>query len=399
MCAMISLSDYTYHLPDERIARYPLAERDQSKLLVYQNGQITHRQFSDLAESLPDKSILFFNDTKVIPARLHFKKETGALIEVFLLDPVAPASLVQQAMEETGEATWHCAIGNLKRWPVGSRLRLQHQTLTLEATLADAEKQWVTLRWTPEHLTFSEVMVETGKIPLPPYLHRDAEESDKERYQTVYSQAAGAVAAPTAGLHFTDRVFSTLDERSIRRDFLTLHVSAGTFQPVKVANAAEHQMHAEQVIVSRANIETLLSANGPVVAVGTTSMRTLESLYWYGVKLIDNPDAPFVIAQSEPYQRPCILTPENALEAVLQKMVRSGVDRITGSTSIYIMPGYQFRVCRGLITNFHQPASTLLLLIAAFVGEDWRAIYQAALDADYRFLSYGDSSLLFPKNR
>jgi S-adenosylmethionine:tRNA ribosyltransferase-isomerase len=393
---MIALSDYTYDLPDERIARYPLAERDQSRLLVYDRGQIRHNRFTDLPHNLPAKSRLFFNDTKVIPARLLFQKDTGATIEVFLLDPVEPTTLVQHAMETTGEATWRCAIGNLKRWPNGVTLKLLHEGLTLEATLADRERQLVHLCWQPATLTFAEVMVETGKIPLPPYLHREAEASDRDRYQTIYSRAAGAVAAPTAGLHFTGRVLESLDRQGFVRDFLTLHVSAGTFQPVKVTNAAEHLMHAEQVIVTRHNIETLMGADGPVIAVGTTSMRTLESLYWYGVKLMQNPEATFAIGQTEPYQGQPEVPRETALEAVWQKMQQVGADRITGSTSIYIMPGYRFRISEGLITNFHQPASTLLLLIAAFIGEDWRTVYRAALDNGYRFLSYGDSSLLMP---
>ncbi len=390
----IKIQDFSYDLPDDRIALYPLAERDRSKLLVYRKGEIIHSNFKLLENFLPENSVLFLNNTKVIPARLLFKKETGAVIEIFLLDPVWPSPIVALAMEVKAKAQWHCTIGNLKRWPANSELKITTDKFSLEAKLVDREKGTVEFAWTPA-LSFAEVVQKAGAIPLPPYLHRAAEPSDKERYQTVYSKKDGAVAAPTAGLHFTENVFASLQNKNILTDYLTLHVSAGTFQPVKAEDATEHIMHNEQVVITRQNIENLLT-NKTITAVGTTSMRTLESIYWYGVKLLSDDSSPFVIHQQDAYT----LTPssrEDALRAVLEKMQEENTDQILGETSIYIIPGYQFRIVDAVITNFHQPGSTLILLVAAFVGEDWRKIYQEALANDYRFLSYGDSSLLFRK--
>ena len=391
----IKISDYTYDLPEERIAFHPLQERDQSKLLVYQNGNVQHSNFSKLSEFLPSNSILFYNNTKVIPARLIFKKETGAEIEIFLLDPVWPSPIVALAMNAKQTSRWHCTIGNLKRWKENSKLKIKNSKLELEATLVDREKSNVELEWTPSDLTFSEVVKLCGDIPLPPYIDRKTERADVERYQTIYSKEDGAVAAPTAGLHFTEKVFNSLKEKNIAFDYLTLHVSAGTFQPVKVQNATEHSMHEEQIIVTRQNIQTLLKEKA-VVAVGTTSLRTMESVYWYGVKLSTDPTSKFLISQTDAYELKPV-DKAKALNAVLKKMDDENTDLLIGETSIYILPGYEFKTCDALITNFHQPGSTLMLLVAAFVGSDWRKIYSAALENSYRFLSYGDSSLLFRK--
>ncbi len=391
----IDMEDYVYDLPPGSIANYPLPERDQSKLLVYKDGAITHSQFSRLHEFLPDNSILFFNDTRVIPARLIFQKDTGAEIEIFLLNPLRPSTLMVEAMQATGLVRWQCSIGNLKRWTKGVSLARKNVNCTLEATLIDREEGVVEFGWSPAVLSFAEVISLTGVTPLPPYLKRKAEPGDRERYQTVYSNVEGAVAAPTAGLHFTERVLHQIKQQGILIDFLTLHVSAGTFQPVKVQNAVEHEMHAEQVIVSKDNIRHLLMPGKKVLAAGTTSLRTLESLYWYGVKLLAQPNAEFNITQHEPYQlKGNAATRHESFHAIADMMQRKELTFITGETSIYILPGYEFRVCDGLITNFHQPGSTLLLLVAAFVGDYWKKIYRQALDNDYRFLSYGDGSLL-----
>jgi S-adenosylmethionine:tRNA ribosyltransferase-isomerase len=390
----LNINDFTYELPADRIALYPLEKRDQSKLLVYQHGTIVHERFHSLINFLPDNALLFFNDTKVIPARLHFAKETGATIEIFLLHPVTPSSLVAEAMQAQTQSSWKCTIGNLKRWKDDVLIK-ELGNSTLEARLLNREEGIVEFRWT-ENISFAEIITRSGETPLPPYLKRKPESTDRDRYQTVYAQYEGAVAAPTAGLHFTEDVLQALKLKGIATDYVTLHVSAGTFQPVKVQNAAEHTMHNEQVLVSQNNINNLLQSKF-IIPVGTTSMRTLESLYWYGVKLLENPEAIFTIQQHDPYQPYTSLpSAQQALEAVAAYMDRNQLDILTGETSIYIMPGYTFRICNGLVTNFHQPGSTLILLVAAFVGDNWKTIYQQALTNSYRFLSYGDSSLLLP---
>lgn len=390
----LNTEDYSYPLSPERIAVYPLEARDQSKLLVYHNGSITHERFNSLAANLPEHAFLFFNDTKVIPARLHFTKGTGAEIEIFLLNPITPSTLMVQAMQAQHGCTWKCAIGNLKRWKEGTVLAKSMNEIDLEARLQDRAEGIVEFRWNTSH-SFAEIINLSGETPLPPYINRKLENADRERYQTIYSHHEGAVAAPTAGLHFTPRVFDSLKEKNIQTDFLTLHVSAGTFQPIKVKNAAEHTMHNEQLVVKKENVENLLR-NSFVVPVGTTSMRTIESIYWYGVKLLSSPDISFKIDQGDPYATGSFPSKEESLSAVLDYMNVNRVDEITGETSIYIVPGYKFRICKALITNFHQPGSTLILLVAAFIGENWKKVYQSALDNNYRFLSYGDSSLLIP---
>lgn len=397
----VSLEDYLYQLPEEAIAKHPLPQRDQSRLLVYQQGDIDHRIFRELPDLLPADSQLFFNNTKVIPARMQFHKESGARIEIFLLQAVAPSTIISEVLSQTQSCSWLCMIGNQKRWKEGSCLErvliYGGKKINISACLEDKEKGLVRFHWNPAGVSFAELVEVAGEVPLPPYLNRKAEESDKPRYQTVYSKAEGAVAAPTAGLHFTPEVLQKLEAKGISMDFLTLHVSAGTFRPIK-GKVEHHPMHREQIIINRQNLHHLLSVNRKVIAVGTTSMRTLESLYWYGVKLISDPAAPFFISREEAYEPEDAKLPEakEAFEAVLRKMEREEKEEIWGETEIFIIPGYTFRVCKGIITNFHQPESTLILLIAAFVGKDWEKIYQEALEKGYRFLSYGDSSLLLP---
>jgi S-adenosylmethionine:tRNA ribosyltransferase-isomerase len=392
----ISISDYTYELPPERIASDPLAKRDQSKLLVYQGGKIVHSKFDQLTRFLPGNSTLFFNDTKVIPARIIFTKDTGASIELFLLNPHWP-HLVHEAMQATGSVQWHCAIGNLKRWTSASGdLIKESGDKVLRAKLIDRDAGLVEFSWSSQ-ITFAEILNNTGDTPLPPYIKRTATSADRERYQTVYSHLSGAVAAPTAGLHFTADILSELTRAGHLCDFLTLHVSAGTFQPVKTSNAVDHPMHTEQILVTLKNLDHLLMPDRKIVAVGTTSLRTLESLYWYGVKLLENPEAEFSILKLDPYSNgKKVPAPAEAFSAVRELMYQKNLTSLSGETSILILPGYLFKSCQALITNFHQPGSTLMLLVAAFVGPDWRRIYAEALSGDYRFLSYGDSSLLVP---
>lgn len=393
----ILIQDYTYDLPEEKIALRPVSPRDQSRLLVYKKGNISHKNFSDIPDSLPDHSLLIFNDTRVIPARILFEKETGAVIEVFLLNPVSPSDILSIALDCRNKVTWKCAIGNLKRWSAGLVLNRPSGPHMLNAHLISREEGLVEFTWEPSDLSFAEIIHQSGAIPLPPYIHRKIEKGDESSYQTVYSHHEGAVAAPTAGLHFTENVMEQLKARGIKTDFLTLHVSAGTFMPVKVGNVLDHKMHQEQVVVRKETLLRLLEPGNQIIAVGTTSMRTLESLYWYGADLVKNPDAPFLIEPLQPYRNdrelPSLI---ESITAILKHMQNSDLEEIKGFTSIFIFPGYTFRVCRGLITNFHQPQSTLLLLIAAWIGPDWKRVYDEALANNYRFLSYGDSSLLLP---
>jgi S-adenosylmethionine:tRNA ribosyltransferase-isomerase len=394
---MIDINDYRYELPEERIALYPLPERDNSKLLIYRQGELQHSTFRNLVEFLPANSFLFFNDTKVIPARVHFKKDTGAEIEIFLLSPIEPSPIVSQAMTAATTTTWTCTIGNLKRWKDGTVLEKTLGGITLRAHLVDRANATVRFSWS-QAISFAEVISKAGETPLPPYLRRKAESSDRERYQTIYSHYEGAVAAPTAGLHFTEQVFQELKKKNIHHDFLTLHVSAGTFQPVKVDDADQHTMHHEQIVITRKNLDNLLEQNQCIIPVGTTSMRTLESLYWFGLKLLKNENAAFDVSQDDPYHDHGTLpTTREAIEAVKKIFELRNIEALGGSTAIFIKPGYSFKVCHGLITNFHQPGSTLMLLVAALVGPDWKKIYNSALENNYRFLSFGDSSLLLPE--
>jgi len=392
----IDLNDYSYLLPENRIAKHPLDKRDESKLLHYRQGEIKHHTFKQLPELLPDHSTLFFNNTKVIHARLVFHKSSGARIEVFLLEPISPHKDVATAMSTRSSVVWKCMIGNLKRWKKDDILTLEFNNLRLEAVIQNHQDQTVELTWNSNH-TFAEVVEKAGEIPLPPYLRRNTTETDKISYQTVYSKNEGAVAAPTAGLHFTATVLEELEDKGFHKSFLTLHVSAGTFQPINVKNVEDHPMHSEQVIITKKSVEDLLNCQGSRIAVGTTSMRTLESLYWYGVKLKLNEDTDFFIEKLYPYEKKGNeVTLSEALNAVLDHMDKENLVEISGATEIFLFPGYEFRIVQGLITNFHLPGSTLILLIAAFIGEGWKTVYEQALDNNYRFLSYGDSSLLIP---
>lgn len=396
----INLADYHYELPEECIAKFPLEKRDESKLLIYnQQAQIVHSQFKHITTYLSSTDTLFFNDTKVIPARLYFQKHTGAVVEIFLLNPIYPVE-VHSAMLATNQCTWACAIGNLKRLrnePVLERkVSINGQEITLKAELQDYEKQVIRFAWNDAIISFAELLTYIGEVPLPHYLKREAEESDKENYQTVYARNEGAVAAPTAGLHFTENLLENIQKQGIKLDYLTLHVAGGTFQPIRHEKVIEHPMHAEQMIISQQNVENLLDSKN-IIAVGTTSMRTLESLYWYGVKLMSMSDTLFKIAKLMPYRYEAELLPsrQEALQEVLNYMKNNKLEKISGETEIMIVPSYPFQVCDALITNFHLPSTTLILLVAAFVGEAWQKIYQEALENNYRFLSFGDSSLLF----
>ena len=397
----ISISDYAYELPDAKIAKYPLAERDQSKLLVWKKGRIQDVRFRNLPEYLPSNSLLIFNNTKVIRARLHFQKETGAKIEIFCLDPHEPADY-QLAFQTTQSCVWKCMIGNQKKWK-GEKLRkiirIDQTEIELCAEQTDPEnnKSLIRFSWNNPDFEFSRIIENAGSLPIPPYLNRETEQSDLERYQTVYSKIKGSVAAPTAGLHFTEKVFNHLTEDGHELAELTLHVGAGTFQPVKSERIADHEMHAEQLYLSRDFLNKLIHHKGKKIAVGTTSIRTLESLYWLGVQAYQQSEIDLEnlkVSQWEAYQENENELPVNtALNALLSLLDRHQTDYLSASTQIIIVPGYRFRIVDGLITNFHQPQSTLLLLISAYLGDDWRKIYDHALANDYRFLSYGDSNL------
>lgn len=396
----ISIGDYAYELPDAKIAKYPLAERDQSKLLVWKDGRIQDALFQNLPKLLPDNSLLIFNNTKVIRARMHFQKETGAKIELFCLDPNEPADY-QVAFQTTRSCVWKCMIGNQKKWK-GERLkktiRIDGTELELCAEQIDPEnKSLIRFSWNNSDFEFSRVIEHAGSLPIPPYLNRETEQSDLERYQTVYSKIKGSVAAPTAGLHFTENVFAHLQNEGHELAELTLHVGAGTFQPVKSQTISGHEMHSEHFYINRDFLNKLIHHSGKRIAVGTTSVRTLESLYWLGVKVRKDPKISIEdlkISQWEAYQeRDNNLPVEDALIALLALLKRNQAGYLSASTQIIIAPGYRFRIVDGMITNFHQPQSTLLLLISAYLGNDWRKIYEHALANDYRFLSYGDSNL------
>ena len=421
----IHISDYSYALPDERIAKFPMAERDHSKLLLYRHGEVGEDVFYNLPQYLPTGALMVMNNTKVIQARLHFRKvnvrgeHLGALIEVFLLEPAQPADY-EQMFQQTERCQWLCLVGNLKKWKEGP-LTLEHGPLTIQAVRKGevGTSQLIEFQWTGG-CSFAEVIDAIGELPIPPYLNRATQESDKTTYQTVYSKIKGSVAAPTAGLHFTQRVLQDVDARGIEREEVTLHVGAGTFKPVKSATIGEHPMHTEYIAVRRHTIERLIAHDGNAIAIGTTSVRTLESLYYMGLKVLANPDVAeeeLHVSQWEPYESEKLkvkseefLTPEgmseqarrtaasamDALQALLAWMDRHGLTVLHSSTQIIIAPGYDYKIVKMLVTNFHQPQSTLLLLVSAFVHGDWHRIYDYALAHDFRFLSYGDSSLLIP---
>jgi S-adenosylmethionine:tRNA ribosyltransferase-isomerase len=397
----ISMDEYAYDLPDEKIAKYPLSERDQSKLLVWKNGQIQDAPFRNLPKFLPSGSLLIFNNTKVIRARLYFQKETGARIEIFCLDPFEPADY-QISFQTTKSCIWKCMIGNQKKWK-GERLlktiRIDGTEIELYAEQTDPEKNKSHIRfsWNNSNFEFSRIIEHAGSLPIPPYLNRETELSDLERYQTVYSKIKGSVAAPTAGLHFTENVISHLGKDGHELAELTLHVGAGTFQPVKSETISDHEMHSEHFYITRDFLNKLIHHSGKKIAVGTTSVRTLESLYWLGVQAYENPEIntkELKVSQWEAYQKQTSLISANdSIQSLLSLLNRNHTDYLSASTQIIIAPGYLFRIVDGIITNFHQPKSTLLLLISAYLGSDWRRIYDHALSNSYRFLSYGDSNL------
>ena len=402
----IRISEFNYPLPDERIAKFPLPVRDQSKLLLYRHGEVTEDIFTSLPDYLPANSLMIFNNTKVIQARLHFHKETGALIEVFCLEPIQPNDYALN-FQQTEHATWLCMIGNLKKWKEGALKREitvkgKPLTLTAERGACHGTSHWVDFRWNNPEITFADILEVFGELPIPPYLNRETQESDKETYQTVYSKIKGSVAAPTAGLHFTPRVLDALREKGVALEELTLHVGAGTFKPVKSEEIEGHEMHTEYISVNRSTLEKLVAHEGKAIAVGTTSVRTLESLYHIGVTLLHNPNATeedLHVKQWQPYETALetAATPAvDALQAIIAYLDRHHMETLHSSTQIIIAPGYEYRIVKAMVTNFHQPQSTLLLLVSAFLHGDWRKIYDYALAHDFRFLSYGDSSLLIP---
>ncbi|TKK65251.1 S-adenosylmethionine:tRNA ribosyltransferase-isomerase [Ilyomonas limi] len=398
----ILIKEYTYHLPEERIAIHPLPERDRSKLLVYKSGKIDEHTYAQLADCLPADSLLVFNNTKVMAVRLHFTKHTGSTIELFCLEPADDYPDITTAMLQKGKVLWKCLVGGAKKWKE-ERLSCSKENMILTAKKVKQEKDYfiIEFEWNDTTLSFADVLQLLGTIPLPPYLNRVAEQEDEERYQTIYAKYNGSVAAPTAGLHFTENLFEKLQARGIQKDFVTLHVGAGTFKPVKTESIAEHDMHAEFIEVSTAFIEHLIQyLPKTIVAVGTTSLRTIESLYWMGVKVIGNENIlaeNISVMQWEAYHLPQDITPADALQSLLNWMKKMQIEKLITKTKILIAPGYQLRIAKALITNFHQPQSTLLLLIAAIVGDDWKRIYAYALANDFRFLSYGDGSLLWKR--
>ena len=407
----IHISEYNYDLPDERIAKFPMAERDHSKLLVYNHGQVSEDIFYNLPAYLPQGALMVMNNTKVIQARLHFRKANangeplGALIEIFLLEPAQPADY-EQMFQQTDRCSWLCLVGNQKKWKEGALSR----TIDVKGTAVEfratrrgehGTSQWIDFQWSGG-VSFAEILDVMGELPIPPYLNRETQESDKTTYQTVYSKIKGSVAAPTAGLHFTERVLQAVDARGIEREEVTLHVGAGTFRPVKSDTIGQHDMHTEYIAVRRHTLERLLAHHCEAIAVGTTSVRTLESLYYMGLKVMAHPDLAedqLHVNQWEPYDVGCKkedVGSVEAIQALYDWMVRHELSVLHSSTQIIIAPGYTYKIVKRLITNFHQPQSTLLLLVSAFVKGDWRQIYDYALSHDFRFLSYGDSSLLMP---
>lgn len=415
----IHISDYNYDLPDSRIAKFPVSPRDTSKLLIYRHGEISDDIFYNLPKYLPQKSLMVFNNTKVIQARMHFRKETGALIEVFLMEPAAPTDY-ELMFQTRGECSWLCMVGNLKKWKEGSLVRtfdVAGSTIKFKATMrrdiidtkSGGTNYWVDFAWDNPQVSFAEILDAVGELPIPPYLNRETQDSDKTTYQTVYSKIKGSVAAPTAGLHFTDKVLAAIDAAGVRREELTLHVGAGTFKPVKSEEIDGHTMHTEYVCVRRDTLKTLLDYDCCAIAVGTTSVRTLESLYYMGVKLEANPDAAeedLHVCQWEPYEKADGtpvggnlidgITPQKAISNIIAWLDKNNLKTLHSSTQIIIAPGYEYKIVKVLVTNFHQSQSTLLLLVSAFLKGDWRNVYDYALSHDFRFLSYGDSSILIP---
>jgi S-adenosylmethionine:tRNA ribosyltransferase-isomerase len=403
----ISISDFTYHLPDDKIALFPSAERDASRLLVYNNGVIVEDRYSNIAAHIQAGSLLVFNNSKVINARIRFKKSSGGTIEIFCLEPYELQNEYSTVMQKTGSILWKCFVGGAAKWKEGNlqkEMIINGKEIILAAALIEklSDAYIVEFSWTPGHYSFAEIIEHAGNIPLPPYIKRQTDAADSSRYQTIYAMPEGSVAAPTAGLHFTENVFKKLKEKNIEHELVTLHVGAGTFKPVKASTMQEHEMHAEWLDVSMGSIKKILENHATVIAVGTTSLRTIESLYWLGVKTFLNPetDKPG-LTQWEVYS-PSLLNSnipvEKALQSLINWMEVRNLQHIFTQTQLLITPGYKFRIAKALITNFHQPQSTLLLLVAAAIGDDWRKIYDYALNHDFRFLSYGDGNLLYINN-
>jgi len=403
----ISILDYTYALPDNRIAAFPLSERDDSKLLIYRDGIIQEDRYKNIAQYLPGNSLLVFNNTRVIQARILFQKATGGVIEIFCLEPYERMNEYSSIMAKKEKVSWQCLIGGASKWKEGvlvKKLTIQNSEAELKARLVEKlpDAYVVELSWQPAHFSFAEIIEQAGETPLPPYIKRKAGETDKERYQTIYAKYDGSVAAPTAGLHFTPAIFSSIAAKNISAASITLHVGAGTFKPVKAATLQDHPMHAEWIDVTAAAINKLLqNINNGIIAVGTTSLRTLESLYWMGVKAIlypGNKIEELMIHQWDVYESPLAdsnISATEAFTALLSRMKKNNEERIITQTQILIAPGYQYKTAKAIITNFHQPQSTLLLLVAAAIGEDWKKVYAYAIENDFRFLSYGDGCLLF----
>jgi S-adenosylmethionine:tRNA ribosyltransferase-isomerase len=398
----ISIANYDYELPEDRVAQYPVTDRDASKLLLFDGNNISSDIFRNIDIYIPADSLLVFNNTRVIRARLKFQKKSGAEIEILCLEPLNPASY-EMSFASTSPVEWKCLIGNLKKWKSGIlslkfNLDGQEHELFAEKGRSEGEARRIRFSWNDLNLRFGEVIENSGHTPLPPYITREDEKDDSDRYQTIYSAVKGSVAAPTAGLHFTEDVLKRLSKKGVKLADITLHVGAGTFQPVKVENVSEHDMHCEHFFVSNDTIDELIENHGRIIAVGTTSVRTLESLYWLGVKTIHHSIADvdkMLIEQWEPYQKDADIPVKDSLTALKSLMVKNNIEILNASTRVIIIPGYKFRMIRGIITNFHQPRSTLLLLISAWTGENWHKIYKYAHENKFRFLSYGDSSLLF----
>ena len=402
MIPQIRIEEFDYNLPDERIAKYPLEKRDASKLLMYREGKVSEYQFSTLPQLLPEDSIMVFNDTKVVPARLHFQRESGAHIEIFCLEPVSPEEYVSM-FSVTDSCRWKCIVGNVKRWKndtlslynPGNAREISEMDLRADLVERCGETSIVEFKWS-NGASFSKVLEVCGSVPIPPYLNRETEDVDLERYQTLYARYRGSVAAPTAGLHFTESVLDAIRNRNISTDTVCLHVGAGTFLPVKSSLVSEHTMHREPFVVTLALLERILASEGDVIAVGTTSVRTLESLYYIGVSCIEK-GMPCDVGQWDPYSREYEYSTEESIKAIISYLKENGLDELKLGTRIIIVPGFRFRIVDVLVTNFHQPQSTLLLLISAFVDGEWKSIYDYALENGFRFLSYGDSSVLFRK--
>ena len=398
----IFIQDYDYPLPDEKIALFPLSNRDDSKLLVYKLGKTNHQIFKELPDFLPENGLLIFNNTKVIPARINLTKDSGTKIEVFLLKPIQGDLATQSILNQDSETIWECLVGNKKRWKVDEQIKrsiyIDSKEIILTFHWFERTNNLIRITW-DEPIPFAEILDAVGQIPLPPYMERDVGPEDKNRYQTIFSKESGAVAAPTASLHFSQEVFNNLEKRGIKALYLTLHVGAGTFLPVKEENVQNHPMHREQLIFSKEFIQNLQDHDGPYIPVGTTSLRALESLYWAGVWLtagLDIPETGLNIPKEFPYlpRNPLIQT-KDSLKKVLTFMQENGIQELVISTELLIMPGYNLRFCDAIITNFHQPKSTLLVLVSAIIGDDWKPLYQEAILKDYRFLSYGDACLFF----